>query len=174
TSATILDQITGYDPSDAAAVTNWVRANTGVTQAVDALVDVYQAAVDTLASELPDALESAHAMGTFLSGVTRDVNNLETEVWDLRPRAARSDRDTKNLTMVQGERNSLRQELAETRKRLKTAELDLGRTRTRAHHQQKRLDALMGSRAVRAQHRVRSAPLLKGSYRAALNLLGRS
>lgn len=55
TSATILDQITGYDPSDAAAVTNWVRANTGVTQAVDALVDVYQAAVDTLASELPDA-----------------------------------------------------------------------------------------------------------------------
>ena len=155
-------------------MTNWVRANTGVTQAVDALVDVYQAAVDTLASELPDALESAHAMGTFLSGVTRDVNNLETEVWDLRPRAARSDRDTKNLTMVQGERNSLRQELAETRKRLKTAERDLGRTRTRAHHQQKRLDALMGSRAVRAQHRVRSAPLLKGSYRAALNLLGRS
>ena len=174
TSATILDQITGYDPSDAAAVTNWVRANTGVTQAVDALVDVYQAAVDTLASELPDALESAHAMGTFLSGVTRDVNNLETEVWDLRPRAARSDRDTKNLTMVQGERNSLRQELAETRKRLKTAERDLGRTKTRAYRPQKRLDALMGSRAVRAQHRVRSAPLLKGSYRAALNLLGRS
>ena len=170
---TIIDQLTDYDAADAAKVTDWVRANAGVGDAVDALVGVYQAALDDFHLRPPDPVEASRATGAFLDGVTKDFNALQTEVWELRPRVSTGARAIDRLAVVEGERNDLRRDLAQAQKRMSVAERDLGRTRQRALRQQRRLDQLMSSRAVRAQNRVRSAPLLRRPYRALLKLVGR-
>lgn len=171
--STIVSQLSAYSATDAAKVSSWIRERVSVQDAVRHLVEIYGRAVDEFDPTAVDPREAAQATGRFLAEATTGYNDMRNER-DTHYRRARADAQGKKLQVrAQGERNELRAQLTKARAELAGERRTVKQLKQRVAAQQTRLDQLLGSRAVRAQRRVRSAPALTKTYRSLLGALGR-
>lgn len=173
TAETITSQLTNYSARDAARVSSWIRNRVGVDVAVEQLVGMYEGAIETFDPASGDPILATRATGRAIALATREFHEVLAERNTLRSKARIDARGAQLASRAEGQRNDLRRQLDTAQSDLARERKKVAQLKQRVTAQQSRLDGLLGSRAIRAQRRVRSAPALRKGYRALLTAAGR-